>query len=95
MADTSPGSSDLLCDSLTLLDILKSFNNPINEEQAWAVCYQCARYFLHEQNRLKYRELYTHGNRALRVKKDGDIVVDVGDKGTDIRCSPGINYILC
>jgi len=27
-----------------LQKILEAFNAPINEEQAWAVCYQCARY---------------------------------------------------
>ncbi|XP_046619602.1 protein spire isoform X1 [Neodiprion virginianus] len=30
---------------LSLRDILLSFNGPISEEQAWALCYQCARCF--------------------------------------------------
>lgn len=30
---------------VSLLDILISFNAPINEEHAWALCYQCAKCF--------------------------------------------------
>ncbi|XP_065200343.1 protein spire isoform X2 [Planococcus citri] len=32
-------------DSVALSDILISFNGPINEEHAWALCYQCAKCF--------------------------------------------------
>ena len=28
---------------LSLEEVLKSYEQPINEEQAWAVCYQCCR----------------------------------------------------
>lgn len=31
-------------ENLSLQKILEAFNSPINEEQAWAVCYQCAKY---------------------------------------------------
>ena len=31
---------------LSLWDIIRFFNNPINKEQAWAVCFQCAQYYL-------------------------------------------------
>lgn len=30
---------------VSLLNILKSFNAPINEEHVWALCYQCAKCF--------------------------------------------------
>lgn len=30
-------------EGLSLEDILRLYNQPINEEQAWAVCYQCCR----------------------------------------------------
>lgn len=30
-------------ENITLQQILEAFCAPINEEQAWAVCYQCAR----------------------------------------------------
>lgn len=32
-------------DCVSLLDILISFNAPINEEHAWALCFQCAKCF--------------------------------------------------
>lgn len=31
--------------SVCLEDILNSFNSPIGEEHAWALCYQCAKYY--------------------------------------------------
>lgn len=33
---------------LTLFSIVRAFNSPINEEQAWAICYQLARFALTE-----------------------------------------------
>ncbi|KAM9310445.1 protein spire homolog 1 [Pholidichthys leucotaenia] len=36
----SPGDG---AEELSLEEILKLYNQPINEEQAWAVCYQCCR----------------------------------------------------
>lgn len=30
-------------EELSLEEILRLYNHPINEEQAWAVCYQCCR----------------------------------------------------
>lgn len=32
--------------SVCLKDILDSFNSPVKEEQAWALCYQCVKFFL-------------------------------------------------
>ncbi|XP_012601501.2 protein spire homolog 1 isoform X1 [Microcebus murinus] len=36
-----PGAAGGPQDSLSLEEILRLYNQPINEEQAWAVCYQC------------------------------------------------------
>ncbi|XP_034552956.1 protein spire homolog 1-like isoform X2 [Notolabrus celidotus] len=36
-------AGDRGADSLSLEEILRLYNQPINEEQAWAVCYQCSR----------------------------------------------------
>ncbi|XP_029695223.1 protein spire homolog 1-like [Takifugu rubripes] len=36
-------------DCLSLEDILRLYSQPINEEQAWAVCYQCCRTLAKEQ----------------------------------------------
>ncbi|XP_025114719.1 protein spire homolog 1-like isoform X14 [Pomacea canaliculata] len=64
-------------DLLPLLDILKYFNNPINEEQAWAVCYQCAQFYLREQSQQKYQELYEYGLQCVCLDRDGEIQIRV------------------
>lgn len=69
-------SRDISVDPLTLEEILTVFNNPINEEQAWAVCHQCAHYFSVETARRTFRDLYTHGIRSVRIKKDGNVIID-------------------
>lgn len=84
-------------ESLSLEDILLAFNNPVNEEQAWAVCYQCAHYFqnLETQSldcRLKYHELYKYGKRAVKFYKDGALFIEYSEisrgtgKGPPGRC---------
>jgi spire-like protein len=95
MAQTSRvGPSLAGHDPLSVCDILKIFNNPINEEQAWAVCHQCAQYFIIGQSRTreKYQALRVFGNRAILVKKDGELEVNKPDHrgagGRQIRLSP-------
>ncbi|XP_046359819.2 protein spire homolog 1-like isoform X3 [Haliotis rufescens] len=63
-------------DHFSLSDLVKSFNNAINEEQAWAVCFQCAQFFLRGQPQEKYQDLYMFGSQALRLSKDGEVVID-------------------
>ncbi|XP_038664583.1 protein spire homolog 1-like isoform X2 [Scyliorhinus canicula] len=43
MAEQSPAeaAAEPDCQELSLEQILKLYNQPLNEEQAWAVCYQC------------------------------------------------------
>ncbi|XP_060084567.1 protein spire homolog 1-like [Ylistrum balloti] len=80
MAQTSPkGSSSSKRDLLSLKDILTVFNNPINEDQAWAVCHQCAQFFQTTSDRSKYREFYKHGARAIRIRPGGEIVIEVSE----------------
>ena len=72
-------------DTLNLLQILEVFNAPINEEQAWAVCYQCAKYL---QKAWSERSV-DNGLPcfscldAVVLSKDGTVfrVVDSGDNG--------------
>ncbi|XP_052712598.1 protein spire homolog 1-like isoform X3 [Crassostrea angulata] len=82
-------SRDISVDPLTLEEILTVFNNPINEEQAWAVCHQCAHYFSVETARRTFRDLYTHGIRSVRIKKDGNVIIDATEvvlsKGQQVR----------
>ncbi|XP_053126611.1 protein spire homolog 2 isoform X3 [Hemicordylus capensis] len=39
----SGGAADPGAEELSLEEVLKSYEQPINEEQAWAVCFQCCR----------------------------------------------------
>lgn len=41
--DTMNPALEAAEDCLSLEDILRLYSQPINEEQAWAVCYQCCR----------------------------------------------------
>ena len=61
---------------LSLQDVVHAFNNSINEEQAWAVCYQCAQYFLSNSTQDKFREIYYYGTVAIRFGNDGELVID-------------------
>lgn len=38
-------------DEINLQNVLDGFNAPLSEEQAWAICYQCADFLLGKWNR--------------------------------------------
>ncbi|KAK3604369.1 hypothetical protein CHS0354_029355 [Potamilus streckersoni] len=77
MAQSCEGdSSKMDTNFLSLQDVLHGFNSSINEEQAWAVCYQCSVYFLSVESHDKYKEIYYYGNVAIQVRKDGEVFID-------------------
>ena len=61
---------------ICLHEVLCSFNNSINEEQAWAVCYQCANYFVQNSTQECFRDIYYYGLNAVKISKDGDLRID-------------------
>ena len=62
--------------TLSLARILKIFTNPVSEEQGWAICHQCAKYFLNgDSYHNDYRILVKHGIQALHIAKDGEVLV--------------------
>ena len=70
------GSSENSCmmdqnGCVSLAKILNAFNEPINEEQAWAVCHQSAK-FLRRHNS-KYYEIEHLSD--LLIHKDGRVVI--------------------
>uniref|UniRef100_A0A8C1QMS5 Spire-type actin nucleation factor 1b n=1 Tax=Cyprinus carpio TaxID=7962 RepID=A0A8C1QMS5_CYPCA len=70
-------------DSLSLDQIVHLYKQPINEEQAWAVCYQCCRSFLED----------SAGSGAaghVRIYKDGSVRFHSGDISTSVIESLGI-----
>uniref|UniRef100_A0A671LPN3 Protein spire homolog 1-like n=1 Tax=Sinocyclocheilus anshuiensis TaxID=1608454 RepID=A0A671LPN3_9TELE len=63
-------------DDLSLDEILHLYKQPINEEQAWAVCYQCCRSFLEDS-------AGTGGAGRVRIYKDGSVRFHSGDRSGD------------
>ncbi|XP_051520640.1 protein spire homolog 1-like isoform X2 [Myxocyprinus asiaticus] len=63
-------------DELSLEEILTLYSQPINEEQAWAVCYQCCKWLTQKQRR-KERGVSPPGRIAgpedVRIRKDGAV----------------------
>uniref|UniRef100_A0A8C2C0W0 Spire-type actin nucleation factor 1a n=1 Tax=Cyprinus carpio TaxID=7962 RepID=A0A8C2C0W0_CYPCA len=55
-------------DELCLEEILTLYSQPINEEQAWAVCYQCCRWLTQKQRRKG-----TGGSPPGRIAGPGDV----------------------
>ncbi|XP_070840536.1 protein spire homolog 1 isoform X1 [Chaetodon trifascialis] len=61
---------------VSLEDILKLYGQPINEEQAWAVCYQCCRTLAQKHRRKGYKSA---GASAVdcprRIEGPGDVMI--------------------
>ncbi|OCT56538.1 protein spire homolog 2 [Xenopus laevis] len=70
-----PGGSG----ELSLEEVLKSYEQPINEEQAWAVCYQCSRGLLEEHWPPRGR---IRDPSSLLLHRDGAITVLPETQGT-------------
>ncbi|XP_016395988.1 protein spire homolog 1-like [Sinocyclocheilus rhinocerous] len=60
-------------DDLSLDEILHLYKQPINEEQAWAVCYQCCRSSREDS-------AGTGGAEHVRIYKDGSVRLHSGDR---------------
>uniref|UniRef100_A0A3Q2P9E3 Spire-type actin nucleation factor 1b n=1 Tax=Fundulus heteroclitus TaxID=8078 RepID=A0A3Q2P9E3_FUNHE len=59
-------------EDLSLEEILRLYSQPINEEQAWAVCYQCCR-TLAKAHREPRR---ISGPEDVRIQRDGSVRMD-------------------
>ncbi|XP_040288527.1 protein spire homolog 1 isoform X4 [Bufo bufo] len=70
-------------ESLSLEEILDLYNQPINEEQAWAVCYQCCAALPAGGTKIK-------GASEIRIRRDGAVTVTHSsgpDGSSDARCT--------
>lgn len=69
--DSDDGAAEV-----SLEEILKLYNQPINEEQAWAVCYQCCRTLAQKHRR---KSLKSAGASAVdyprRIEGPGDVMI--------------------
>ncbi|XP_060100020.1 protein spire homolog 1 isoform X2 [Heteronotia binoei] len=74
--DSSPAAAAVVVrDALSLEEILRLYNQPINEEQAWAVCYQCCGSL---RARLRRREPpagRVESPADIRIWKDGAVTL--------------------
>nr|XP_057903128.1 protein spire homolog 1 isoform X2 [Doryrhamphus excisus] len=67
--DSAHGAEDV-----SLEDILSLYSQPINEEQAWAVCYQCCRTLAQKRPRRKgTKSASAAGEYPRRVQGPGDV----------------------
>lgn len=69
-------------DALSLDEILHLYKQPINEEQAWAVCYQCCRSFLEDKDGSR-GSAGAGGPGDVRIYKDGAVRLHSGDRSGD------------
>ncbi|KAI3358574.1 hypothetical protein L3Q82_014990 [Scortum barcoo] len=72
-ADGGDGAADV-----SLEEILKLYGQPINEEQAWAVCYQCCRTLARKARRRGSRRRI-EGPGDVRIWRDGTVGLHFGD----------------
>ncbi|KAJ4930810.1 hypothetical protein JOQ06_025116 [Pogonophryne albipinna] len=73
-------------EALSLEEILRLYSQPINEEQAWAVCYQCCRTLAKEHRDRRSSSAAAGASPAasmrisgagdVRIQKDGSVRVD-------------------
>ncbi|XP_062923101.1 protein spire homolog 2 isoform X3 [Mobula hypostoma] len=68
------GSNDVLeLQVLSLDEILRAYEQPINEEQAWAVCYQCCRSLHRDWPREQVRVGRVRELAAILLHRDGTV----------------------
>ncbi|MBN3305398.1 SPIR1 protein, partial [Amia calva] len=76
-------------DELSLEEILMLYSQPINEEQAWAVCYQCCRALAQGSRRRNPRSAGASGGQAriegpanVKIGRDGTVRLQHTERGT-------------
>ncbi|KAM5157213.1 protein spire homolog 1 isoform 2-T2 [Mantella aurantiaca] len=62
-------------ESLSLEEILDLYNQPINEEQAWAVCYQCCAALRAAAAGEAAKRRKINGATEIRIGRDGAVIV--------------------
>ena len=88
MADGSPvkvNAVDMDIKCINLRKLLDAFNGPLNEEQAWALGHQCAKFFGQSLCRDgdKRRDFDLAGVESVWMRKDGTVTIDEQDVPAD------------
>jgi len=106
-SDSSPGDVAMDCSGdaaeVSLEDILKLYSQPINEEQAWAVCYQCGRTLAQKRRRKSSKSAggssvdyprRIEGPGDVKIGRDGTVTLLFEDS-TGTRASPPAKVSRC
>lgn len=65
---------------VSMASMLEAFNEPLNEEQAWAVCYQAAKY-LRRHHAIKHEDFQLQHLSDLKIHKDGHVHISTVQTG--------------
>lgn len=75
--DLKAGDVNMDCsdgfDELSLEEILSLYSQPINEEQAWAVCYQCCRTLAQKHRTRNSKSVGAPVDHVKRIEGPGDV----------------------
>ncbi|CAI5779769.1 Hypothetical predicted protein [Podarcis lilfordi] len=80
-------------DALSLEEILRLYNQPINEEQAWAVCYQCCGSLRSRGRRGESPSRRVESPADIRIWKDG--AVTLGDRARSPPAAGKSEHLRC
>ncbi|XP_021520115.1 protein spire homolog 1 isoform X4 [Meriones unguiculatus] len=82
-------------DALSLEEILRLYNQPINEEQAWAVCFQCCGSLRAAARRQPHRRVRSAAQ--IRVWRDGAVTLApaAGEEGEPPPAPGKLGYSHC
>ncbi|XP_013411068.1 protein spire homolog 1 isoform X2 [Lingula anatina] len=98
MAARSGGARERLskiADKLSLQDILEAFNAPLNEEQAWAICFQCLQHLKKHWD--AGNAIYIYGLPSVYVHKDGTVSCEApttGKQSTECQIIESLGLVL-
>ncbi|XP_054980937.1 protein spire homolog 1 isoform X5 [Sorex araneus] len=92
--EPEPGAAAGPRDALSLEEILRLYNQPINEEQAWAVCYQCCGSLRAAAAARRPPRRRVRSAAQIRVWRDG--AVTLGRDAEEPSADPGkMGYSHC
>lgn len=110
-ADLNAGDVNMDCGDgavdVSLEEILKLYSQPINEEQAWAVCYQCCRTLAQKHRRKSSKSARAsavdyprriEGPGDVRIWRDGTVGLHFEDstgKRTETSQVSGLTPDIC
>ncbi|XP_045671098.1 protein spire homolog 1 isoform X2 [Ursus americanus] len=90
-----PGAAGGPPDALSLEEILRLYNQPINEEQAWAVCYQCCGSLRAADAGRRQPRRRVRSAAQIRVWRDGAVTLAPDDAGEPPPAAGKLGYSRC